>query len=381
MRPPVGLALIWLACTACDVPAVLPDAPAAKPDGFRPPPDAPYDCTLNAPTMPVATIAGCEQHGGIDGDRATARFKNPVHVAVVPNEAALYVADFDNHRVRKLALDGTTQTIIDQSMMPAGVSFMFPFGLATAADGTLYIETDNSPTGAHSSNTGTVWRWKPGATTPTVVLADIGRPRGMVVLRNGTLLLADHMHHVLRLLDPNSKTITIVAGTYNRPGSADGNGLQAAFDQPYHLAQMPDGAVAVTEFGGHRIRQVTLDLTTRRATVSTLAGTGAVGATNGAAASASFNQPQGIVAASDGTLYVTELGNADIRKLQDGQVTTVAGDHTPGFRDSDALSTAQFYGLEGLAISPDGRALYIADGSRGNAGLPYHRVRIVRLPQ
>ncbi len=380
MRAPVGVALIWLACTACDVPALLPDAPPAKPDAFRLPPDAPYACTLNPPTLAVATIAGCEQHGEFDGERVTTRFQNPVHVAVVPNEAALYVADFDNHRVRKVTLDGTTTTIIDQSMLPNDVRFMFPFGLATAPDGTLYIETDNNPTGAHSSNTGTVWRWKPGVTSPTVVLADIGRPRGMVVLSSGKLLLADHMHHILRLLDPNSKTISVVAGTYNRPGSADGSGLQAAFDQPYHLAQLPDGAIAITEFGGNRIRRITIDVATQHATVSTLAGTGVVGAANGAAATASFNQPQGIVAASDGTLYITELGNADIRKLQGGQVTTIAGDHTLGFRDSETLLTAQFYGLEGLAISADGRALYVADGSRGNAGLPYHRVRIVRLP-
>ena len=223
MRLQVGLGLLLLACTACDVPALLPDAPKAKPDAYSPPPDAPYDCILNAPTMTVATIAGCEQHGQVDGDRPTARFQNPVHVAMVPNEAALYVADFDNHRVRKLALDGSTSTIIDQSMLPDGVRFMFPFGLATAPDGTLYIETDNSPTGAHSSNTGTVWRWRPGDTAPTIVLTDIGRPRGMLVLSNGMLLLADHLHHMLRLLDPTRKTISLVAGTYNRPGFADGS--------------------------------------------------------------------------------------------------------------------------------------------------------------
>ncbi|MBP9088076.1 MAG: hypothetical protein KBG15_18285 [Kofleriaceae bacterium] len=375
----IAATLLLPGCSACDVKALLPDAPLIEPDAPPRPVDAPYSCTLHELTSNVATIAGCEQHGDRDGERVTARFHNPVNVVVVPNESAMYVADFDNHRIRKLSFDGTVTTVIDQSMLPAGTIFRFPFGLATAADGTLYIETDDNALGVHSSNTGTLWRWQPGDAAPVPLLQNIGRPRGMVVLANGYLLLADHVHHILQLADPVAKTVATIAGAYNRAGFADGNGTTALFKEPYHLVLLPDGAIAVSEFAGHRIRRVTLDPTTFATSVSTLAGTGIVGANDGPAANATFNQPQGIAVGLDGALYVTELGNADIRKLFAGQVTTIAGAGTPGFRDDDDPLLAKFFGLEGMTRSTDGRFLFVADGSRGDSNSPFHRVRSVRI--
>lgn len=371
--------LLGAGCSACDVNALVPDARVVEPDAAIRPVDAPYDCVLGALTSTVATLAGCDQHGDADGSRSTARFHNPVNVVVVPNQRSLYVADFDNHRIRKLDFDGVVTTVIDQSMMPAGTIFRFPFGLATAPDGTLFIETDDNALGVHSSNTGTLWRWQPGDTAPVALLQNIGRPRGMVVLGNGNLLLADHLHHILMLADPVAKTFVTIAGAYNRAGFADGNGNMALFKEPYHVALMLDGSIAVSEFAGHRIRRVTIDPVTFATAVSTLAGTGAMGANDGAAANATFNQPQGITVGVDGAIYVTELGNADIRKLLAGQVTTIAGSRTAGFSDDDNPLLAKFFGLEGLTRSADGRFLFVADGSRGDSDARFHRVRSVRI--
>lgn len=371
--------LLSTGCSACDVKALLPDAPVVEPDAPPRPIDAPYDCILGTLTSTVATLAGCDQHGDTDGARVLARFHNPVNVVVVPGQPALYVADFDNHRIRKLGFDGAVTTVIDQSMMPAGTLFRFPFGLATASDGTLFIETDDNALGMHSSNTGTLWRWQPGDTAPVPLLQNIGRPRGMVLLSNGTLLLADHVHHILMLADPVAKTITTIAGSYNRAGHADGNGNMALFKEPYHVALLLDGSIAISEFAGHRIRRLTIDPMTFATAVSTLAGTGAIGGNDGAAANATFNQPQGITVGVDGAIYVTELGNADIRKLLAGQVTTIAGARTPGFGDDDNPLLAKFFGLEGLTRSADGKFLYVADGSRGDSNSRFHRVRSVRI--
>ena len=371
--------LLSTGCSACDVNALLPDAPVVEPDALPRPVDAPYDCTLGALTTTVATLAGCDQQGDTDGTRTVARFHNPVNLVVVPTQSAVYVADFDNHRIRKLGFDGEVTTVIDQSMMPAGTFFRFPFGLATAPDGTLFIETDDNALGVHSSNTGTLWRWQPGDAAPVALLQNIGRPRGMVVLGNGNLLLADHIHHILMLADPVAKTVTTIAGSYNRAGFADGNGTMALFKEPYHVALLLDGSIAVTEFGGNRIRRLTIDPTTFATAVSTLAGNGTIGANDGAAANATFNQLQGITVGLDGAIYVTELGNADIRKLLAGQVTTIAGSRTPGFSDDANPLLAKFFGLEGLTRSADGRFLFVADGSRGDSNSRFHRVRSVRI--
>ena len=67
-----------------------------------------------------------------------------------------------------------------------------------------------------------------------------------------------------------------------------------------------------------------------------------------------------------------------LRVLADGAVATVAGAGTGGWLDGPRL-TAQFWGLEGLAVAADGRTLWVADGSRGE-DVPYHRVRRVELP-
>ena len=375
----IVITLFLPSCSACDVQALVPDAPGIAVDAPDPVVDSPYGCVLSPLTSTVTTIAGCDQHGDRDGARLEARFNNPVNVVIVPNAAALYVADFDNHRIRRLDFDGAVTTVIEQSMLPAGTIFRFPFGLATSPDGTLFIETDDNALGVHSSNTGTLWRWQPGDAAPVPWLQNIGRPRGMVLLANGNLLLADHVHHVLQLADPVSKTVGTIAGSYNRAGFADGNGNIALFKEPYHVALLPDGSVAVSEFGGNRIRRISIDLATYATSVSTLAGTGIAGANDGPAANATFNQPQGITVGVDGAIYVSEPGNADIRKLLAGQVTTIAGARIAGFGDDENPLLAKFFGLEGLTRSVDGQFLYVADGSRGDSNSPFHRVRRVSI--
>ncbi|TMQ06243.1 MAG: hypothetical protein E6J91_38400 [Deltaproteobacteria bacterium] len=59
-------------------------------------------------------------------------------------------------------------------------------------------------------------------------------------------------------------------------------------------------------------------------------------------------------------------------------MTTVIGDGTAGYKDTDDLLAAELFGIEGLALSGDGKTLYIADGNRGNP-LPYNRIRTVNL--
>lgn len=382
---PFFVALSVASATAgCDVEA-LPEA--ASPDAAMPSPsptptEPPPPCAMGDVTLRVATLVGCSAAGTVDGPRAAARFANPVNV-VFANAGALYVADFDNHRVRRVSMAGEVTTIIDGAKMPAGTAFKLPFGLALAPDGTLYIETDDNPRGEHSTQTGTIWRWREGMTVPQVVVQDIGRPRGMVVMPDGAIIVADHMHHTLSRIVPATKQVSVIAGSFNEDGEASGTGAEARFAEPYHLARLPNGDLLVSELHGNRIRRVAFTNGTyapANVLVSPFAGSGIAGQTDGPALQAQIAAPQSLAVATDGAVYVTALGSYTIRRIKDGQVTTIAGDGQPGFADHQDLRKARFYGLEGMTISPDGKRLYVADGTRGQDQLPYHRIRIVNLP-
>jgi hypothetical protein len=178
---------------------------------------------------------------------------------------------------------------------------------------------------------------------------------------------------VIQIYDPASSAISLLAGGLNAPGYRDGQSTAASFNQPYDLLELDDGTILVADFGNNRLRAVALD-----GTVTTFAGTGAAGRDDGALATASFNAPQGLTMDGAGNIYVTDTGNYLIRKISaDGQVTTVAGNASPGYRDDEDPLAGQLFGIEGIDIGGDGYA-YIADGTRGE-NAPYHRVRRLTL--
>ncbi len=323
-------------------------------------------CEVPALTGGVSTLAGCDAPGASDGERDDARFANPVNVAL-GGDGEVYVADFDNHRIRVIDADGTTRTLIEQP------NFARPFGLAVAGT-TLYVQTDDNDDGEHSDMTGTIWRVDTATGAASVVARDLGRPRGLLALPDGRLVISDHMHHALRVIDPDSGEVSDLAGRFDQPGMIDAHGVAARFSAPYGLALLPDGRIAVADYTNNRIRAVALD-----GEVTTLAGTGSAGGTDGVAGNASFDAPQDVAVDAAGNIYVADSNNFQIRKISAaGDVVTLVGDGTGGYRDSAELLDARVFGLEGIDVAADGSTLVIADGSRGDDG-PYHRVRIAEL--
>jgi sugar lactone lactonase YvrE len=317
-------------------------------------------------TSGVSTLAGMAAVGSVDGVRRVAQFSNPVNVAY--RDGAVYVADFDNGKLR--AIDATTHVTTTVIAQP---SFKRPFGLAFAGDGTLYVSTDNDQAGNHTAMSGTIWKVDVKARTATVVVNAIGRPRGLAVLPDGRLAVADYFHQVIELVEPSTGRVTSIAGAWDAKGMVDGAGPIARFSSPYSVAVRSDGKLVVTDFDNHRIRLVGLDGVT-----TTLAGTTAPGFVDGAMAVAKFNHPQGMSIAASGDIYVTDLGNFRVRRITGGRVETIAGDGKGGYLDSDDRLASELYGLEGLSVMADGSMLYVADGSRGEA-VPYNRVRQIKL--
>jgi sugar lactone lactonase YvrE len=313
-------------------------------------------------TLGTSTVAGGAEPGYFDGSRKLAMLANPVNVAYRDNK--LYVADFDNDKIRMIDLASyETTTMISQP------SFQRPFGLAFAPDGTLYASTDNDDIGGHSQMSGTIWSIAPGSHTAVVVARAIGRPRGLVVLGDGKLAASDYQHHVIQIVDPGTGEVTPLAGTWDSPGMVDATGTDARFSAPYGMAVCDSGDIVVADFGNHQIRVVT-----RAGVTTTLAGTGSAGFADGDLDAAMFRHPDGVAIASNGDVYVSDSDNFRIRRITSTAVETIAGNGTGGYRDSDDPLTSELYGLEGIAVVPDGSMVYVADGSRGDA-VPYHRIR------
>jgi streptogramin lyase len=149
-------------------------------------------------------------------------------------------------------------------------------------------------------------------------------------------------------------TVAVLAGNGLRV-PLDGTATQAGFSEPFGIVAAPDGTIFVSDAGhAHRIRRIAPD-----GRVSTVAG-GVPGFADGDNISAAFRTPSGLALAADGTLYVADTGNHAIRRISPGgTVSTVAGDGTPGSADGPARQ-ARFNGPIGIAVAPDGR-IVVAD--------------------
>jgi DNA-binding beta-propeller fold protein YncE len=328
----------------------------------RGPPPPP--CGLDAITLKLATLSGCDTNGEFDGPRAASRFDNPTNVLIDPANGNTYVTDFDGSTLRVVTPDGTVTTVIDD------VNFHRPFGLALAPGGKLYVQTDDDQRNQHVDTQGALWIVDPVARTGLLVAHNLGRPRGLLVLEDGRLVFSDYRHHVLSFFDLNTKTMTPFAGVRDQAGHVNGTGGAARFNGSYDIVRLPDGAILVADQFNHVLRRVTL-----AGEVTDFAGTGQPGNADGPIATATFDAPQGL-AISGGVIYVTDIARHVVRKIENGQVSTFVGSKA-GYQDSDDLKSGQLYGVEGIDV--DATRLVVSDGNIGDFS-NHHHVRFVHLP-
>jgi sugar lactone lactonase YvrE len=318
-----------------------------------------------APNVFVATMAGSDVPGAADGKGSAASFDNPVGVALDAS-GSLLVAEYDGGRIRKLSPEGTSTTL--------ATGFLEPFGVIATVNA-IFVQTDRDPADNKGANTGTLWRLPLEGGKPQLVATLLGRPRGLAQLLDGRIVLSDRTLRTISILDPADNSVKFLAGG-PLAGLVDGRGANARFSDPYGLGILPDGSLVIADRDNHCIRKVTLD-----GTVSIYAGDGKPGMKDDVDRLQSrFDAPADVVADAIGNVYVSDVGNKRIRRISPtGIVETLAGDGTRGFADGVGV-TARFYAMEQLEISPDGKILFVADGTGGeDEKPPYNRIRRITL--
>ena len=201
--------------------------------------------------------------------------------------------------------------------------------------------------------------WKANVTTiagdgSPLVLSD---PFGVAVAADGTIYIADAGEsNRIRKISASGNVTTLAGGS---EGFADGVGASASFNTPSALVLGKDGNLYVADTGNNRIRKITPD-----GRVSTVAGDGTAGYVDGAAAQAQFNGPIGLAISPGGDIYVADTYNDVIRMITtEGQVTTVAGGGTPGYADGEQ-KVALFDTPSGIVVVEDSGLIVADTGNR-----------------
>ncbi|MFJ2776966.1 hypothetical protein [Kitasatospora sp. NPDC087315] len=327
----------------------------------------------------ITTVAGtgAQGHAGDGGPATRAQLNGPGGMAVGP-QGDLYIADTDNHRVRRVsASDGTITTVAgtdewtkDDNGVPATRARLFrPFGVTVGPQGDLYIaDTSNHRVRRVSASDQTITtvagmgaQGYAGDGGPATQ-AELHRPLAVALSPQGDLYIADEDNQRVRRVSASDGTITTVAGTGKRGYGGDGGpATRAQLNSPTEVAVGPQGDLYIVDQGNHRVRRVSAS----DGTITTVAGTGKEGhdGDGGPATRAQLNSPDGVALSPQGDLYIADEGNQRVRRVSasDGTITTVAGTGKEGHGgDGGPATRAQLDSPAAVALSPQGD-LYIAD--------------------
>jgi sugar lactone lactonase YvrE len=243
----------------------------------------------------------------------------------------------------------------------AALSALAACGLLLISCTTRHDELSHTARGWRASVTTLAGDGSPGFQDGAASNARFNDPFGIAVASDGSVYVADAGEaNRIRKVTPQGEVLTVAGG---HEGYADGAGAAASFNTPSALALDGAGNLYVADTGNNRIRRVASD-----GNVTTLAGDGTAGfrdgtagAPNDVAGSAQFDAPVGVAVDKDGNVYVADTYNDRVRLItKDGRVKTIAGAGSPGYADGDALSAALFDTPCGIVVSEAGE-VFVAD--------------------
>jgi streptogramin lyase len=315
------------------------------------------------PSGQVSTIAGqAGEHGLVDGKGAAARFHRTKGIAIGA-DGTLYVADTFNASIRKISPDGVVTTLAGglkggyADGKGTAASFNNPTDVALDDLDNVYVVDQMNDAIRKISPAGVVTTFLASDASSITVAGNTfattlnGMLSGVGVDKSGNVYVST-LREIYKV-SADGKLSTLAGSKYR--GTSDGQGVSASFSNPGHVAVSPSGDVVVAD--EYSIRSIKSE-----GIVTTLAGRARQGGSkDGAGVDAQFDQPQGIVADRQGNVYVSDTGNAVIRKITPlGLVTTYAGTlKRHALKDAKGTAAEMNY-VNQLAI--DGNAnLYFTD--------------------
>jgi uncharacterized protein (TIGR03437 family) len=330
-----------------------------------------------SPSGVITTVAGNGRFrfSGDGGPAVSATLASPVRAAL-DLYGNLYIGDWRNNRVRKVAADGTITTLAGNGTPdffgdggPAtSASLNGPDGVAVSPTGDVYVgdRFNNrvrkvSPDGKITTVAGTGVASFSGdggpATAASLVLLS-----GLALDAAGNLYIVDNDR--VRKVTP-AGIISTVAGTGVAGFSGDGGPATAAAlflstGVSAYWGATVDGAgnLYFSDGGNHRVRRVDAG-----GTITTYAGNGTArfSGDGGPAIAASLNTPEGLALDTAGNLYIADMNNGRVRKVSvDGVIATVAGNGSFDFSGDGGPATRASIQPFGVAVDAAGN-LYIAD--------------------
>lgn len=325
------------------------------------------------PAGVVTTFAGADSASGFaDGTGGNARFSTLIYTQIaVASDDSLYVADCDNEVIRKITPAGVVSTFAGIPQQagsadgPAGsATFSCPSGVAVDSVDNLYIaDADNHIVRKISAG---VVSTLAGTATPfgndhdgVGAAASFQEPRALTVDSGGNIFVVDF--RLIRKITPGG-VVTTFAGKTSTGG--DGVGTAAYFSHPEGIAADGTDNLFVTDRSIHAIRKITpaAVVTTFPSPQGDWGYEGYADATGG---NARFYTPVGVTADLSGNAYVVDSMNCSVRRIDSsGVVTLVAGNSpfNPLMGNNCSGSAPPFDSPKGIAIDAAGD-LYVGNQS------------------
>jgi uncharacterized protein (TIGR03437 family) len=327
----------------------------------------------------ITTVAG-NGTAGYRGDRGpavSAQLDSPNGVAVGAS-GDLYIADTDNHRIRKVAPDGTMSTVAGNGTAGYGgdggpatsAALSSPRRVAMDTSGNLYITDFGNNRIRRVDPNGIIWTVAGNGTSGfggdggLATDATVSNATDVSMDTSGNLYILDTSNERIRKVSPAGTIATVVGG----PVGDGGPGVFVGLHELDGLAYDSGGNLYLADATAQRVRRIA-----PTGVITTVAGNGSQGYSGdgGPAVNAQLSLPRGVATDAGGNLYIAEAGNSRIRKVaSNGTISTVAGTGGVGFGgDGGQALNAWLNHPWGVAVDASGN-LYIADTTN-------HRIRKV----